>query len=778
MENVTIYKIDTREAVQSINDLRQNIKLLKEQLGKLEIGTNDYKDTLIELNVNQAALKAAMNGTSASMQEVEQAARGAIDANTGLGVSYNALVNQMAEMRKVQRNLNISTAEGQAEYERYATEIAKVNDRLKSLDALNGNFQRNVGNYEGAIRGLNIATAQIVRELPSLSMSIDMFFLAISNNIPMLFDQIEMLKKQNLELQAQGKQGISIVKQVAKSFASWNTLLSVGVALLTMFGGKLVDWIKGMIQGKESTDEASESLKLYNEALQDIAKAESNATADARTYYSIATDVNRSMEDRLGAAQALISAYPQYLSQFSAEEVAAGKAGNAYRMLSESILEAARSKAAMSKITENYSRMLEIEQQITEKQAEMNRLQTLLSASELYSDKFSESNAFSYAAGLSGANVTVGMEVTSYRKQINSLTDDINSLNKQLSDLASINETLRGNVTFGDNAGSLIAQSFTQELESGLTQGIEDINLTDVIDKFRQDMLNGLLSPQEAGEMARQAAEAIAQSQLAALDRQTQHRLTMNRLSVEDDRQAAAQQYAIQQEANTRRLELLRQYLEQARSLNDGEAALAYQQQISDLEIQIEEQTLAEKMRLRRQDYQDQERMQKMQLTLMQQSSAAVSSILGSIADIYEANSGDNAEVAEKIKGIRIAGATIDTISGALTAYTTAQSLGPIAGPIVGALNAAAVTAAGLAQIAQIRNTDITGSSTATPSGISATVSAPSVSTEVPTVRNLTGASEEERLNRMAGDQRVYILASDIEASQNQRKVQVRESSF
>jgi hypothetical protein len=42
----------------------------------------------------------------------------------------------------------------------------------------------------------------------------------------------------------------------------------------------------------------------------------------------------------------------------------------------------------------------------------------------------------------------------------------------------------------------------------------------------------------------------------------------------------------------------------------------------------------------------------------------------------------------------------------------------------------------------------------------------------------VTSASEETRLNQMAQDQRVYILASDIEASQNQIKTRVSESSF
>ena len=146
---------------------------------------------------------------------------------------------------------------------------------------------------------------------------------------------------------------------------------------------------------------------------------------------------------------------------------------------------------------------------------------------------------------------------------------------------------------------------------------------------------------------------------------------------------------------------------------------------------------------------------------------------------MYEADSENNEKHENQIKALRIASATIDTISGAIKAYMSAQSLGPI-GPIVGAVKAATVLATGMAQIAKIRNTEINKDSapSGSSSGISASVSAPTVTPQVSNVRNVTSASEEERLNQMASSQKVYILSSDIEASQRQRKVQVQESSF
>lgn len=158
----------------------------------------------------------------------------------------------------------------------------------------------------------------------------------------------------------------------------------------------------------------------------------------------------------------------------------------------------------------------------------------------------------------------------------------------------------------------------------------------------------------------------------------------------------------------------------------------------------------------------------------------ATSSVLGSLASMYESDEENAEKNAGKIKALRIAEATINTISGAIGAFTSAATNpGGIPGMIIGAANAAAVTAAGIAQIAKIRQTKVgsSGASSAS-SAPSAVVSAPMVETSVPSVRSVTSATEEERLNQMAKDQRVYLVTSDVEAALDDSKVRVEESSF
>lgn len=149
-EEVIILEVKTLDSVKNLNDLKDNIKALKHNLGLLDIGTQEYADTLIALKTNQNLLKDSMYATSASFDEVKASA-------TGASESYNSLVHKMAELKQAWRATN-----DEAERNRLGNQIGEVNQKLKDMDASVGNFQRNVGNYSSALEGLKdgfLATA-------------------------------------------------------------------------------------------------------------------------------------------------------------------------------------------------------------------------------------------------------------------------------------------------------------------------------------------------------------------------------------------------------------------------------------------------------------------------------------------------------------------------------------------------------------------------------------------------------------------------------------------
>lgn len=150
-ETITILKVGTEEAVKSVKDLRENVKELKKTLENTQVDTEEgwrqYQDTLNELKVNQNALKDAMYATSGSFDDVTKAA-------TGTGESYNSLVHRMAALKEELRATDVSTRQGKERFEELAGQVNEVNDKLKEMDALQGNFQRNVGNYKSAFDGI------------------------------------------------------------------------------------------------------------------------------------------------------------------------------------------------------------------------------------------------------------------------------------------------------------------------------------------------------------------------------------------------------------------------------------------------------------------------------------------------------------------------------------------------------------------------------------------------------------------------------------------------
>lgn len=209
---------------------------------------------------------------------------------------------------------------------------------------------------------------------------------------------------------------------------------------------------------------------------------------------------------------------------------------------------------------------------------------------------------------------------------------------------------------------------------------------------------------------------------------------------------------------------------------NEMQGVLDEQQALIDAEVEqyiaaLEDEAKAEQI-VRETEVKMAKEAAKQKMDTMTAYASGVSSLTSSLADLLE-NEGKSA------KNLRIASATIDMISGAVTAFSTAQQLGPIAGPIVGAINAAAVVASGLANIAKIRSTNVSKNSTpSTNAPETATVSAPVLETAVPTTTVVNGASTEAALNRASEPQKVYILQSDIEAAGDTSRVQVAESSF
>lgn len=140
IETITILKVGTQEAVKNVNDLKNNITELKKALKDENATLKDNQKTLEELQQNQQALKTVMYG---SKQSIEAITKAAVENKK----SYNGLVQEMARLKAMARTIDVSTKEGDLAFRAVAKSISEVNDQLKKMDALQGNYTRNVGNY-------------------------------------------------------------------------------------------------------------------------------------------------------------------------------------------------------------------------------------------------------------------------------------------------------------------------------------------------------------------------------------------------------------------------------------------------------------------------------------------------------------------------------------------------------------------------------------------------------------------------------------------------------
>lgn len=652
-ETIQIIRIETGEAVKSVNDLRENVKILKDRLGDLEIGTTEYQDTLEELKVNQAAVKDAMYASTASMDDLAKSA-------TGTSNSYNALVHRMAALKEELRATDVSTEQGKQRFKELAAQINEVNDTLKDMDALQGNFQRNVGNYPGLMK--------------TFSGSLD----ALDKGLKAASGGVGGLKE--------GFDALAVNPVI--------TILGIVVSLFA----SLADTLKEDETTMAAVNKAGVSLEPVFKFLKGILEKVVIIVTDLITKASAFVQSNglipKIIDGVVGVGNAILKFV---IAPF------------------KGVVEAIK---------------------VFKEQG----VRGLGNAAKAFANEMKTGISFK-------SNYQAGESI------VDAITAGIKDKKKDVSD-----------------AGKDVVKPLKDGIDMELDKMIQELDK-----KLEQDIDRMLKEQEDANKIA----NSIAQDRLANLDKAAKHQLELNDILVEDDREKAEKAYQIQLSANERRLAALEQFAQDALERGDIDAYLEYEQEAADLEVEIETNALREKKRLREQDAKDAKEKAKQQMEVMQSVASATSGILGSIADMYESDEKNSEKNANKIKGLRIASATIDTISGAIGAFMQAvQTIPPPMGAIIGGIQAAAVTAAGIAQIAKMKSTKVSGSSSNSAPTAPAVTSAPVRTIDIQQVRSVTSASEEDRLNQMASDQRVVLVMSDLEVKQNQSRVQVAEASF
>ncbi len=370
---------ETDETSKHFEDYADSLNAVKKQVAALQKEYYALEESERNSSVGQAKLKqwAALNAqlkvTADSMRDVAKVEENAIKV-------YKSAEGSLAQLRKQLSMLNFQYDNLSRDLRNGATgkelliQIQAVTNELSLAEQASGRFQRSVGHYATAYDGLRTQVNMLARELPSLAVSMNTFFLAISNNLPMLIDEIQRSRAELAKLRAEGKEGTPVWKQLTKSLLSWNTALVVGLTLLSNYGSEIGEWVKKLFDSKEKLDILKEALKSYNEAIIEGEKNAQGQIVELELLYKAATDAAEGTDTRTKAIKKLQDQYPDYFEGMNKEAFLAGEAKTAYDNLTQSILDYAQAQAIKNKVSENFEKIIDIDAKIAEAQAEYNRL--------------------------------------------------------------------------------------------------------------------------------------------------------------------------------------------------------------------------------------------------------------------------------------------------------------------------------------------------------------------------------------------------------------------
>lgn len=418
---------DTIANKEAMNKINADVKSLEKSYKDGKISLSEYTKQSAVLIQRHAELMAQNKLHSAQIR----AHSTYIISASG---SYNEMNAAMLELQKRYKALSEADRESSIG-KNLISQANSLNNKLKEIDAQFGNYQRNVGNYASSWNGLNVQTQQLLRELPSLTVSFNQFFLAISNNLPMFADELRRASEEFKRMKAEGLTAIPVWKQLLGSIFSWQAALVIGITLLSVYGSEIAKWVGSLFKGKKALDEiisAQDKLRIAQKrAIHDTMEER----IQLGLLYKAATDNNRSIIERIAAANELKNISPKLFDNYTKERIMIGDAKDAYKLLTDQIIATAKAKRIMGEITKAATNYEESEFK------RLNQVYTVEKARAEY-QKFVEAGLSRTEAGIDAKKKLEAEEaiLKSLKEQSNEYKNQINDLEKLVDVGALVND--------------------------------------------------------------------------------------------------------------------------------------------------------------------------------------------------------------------------------------------------------------------------------------------------------------------------------------------------
>lgn len=284
--------------------------------------------------------------------------------------SYNRLSAQYA-LNKIRLN-QMSAAEREAadSGKKLEAETNAIYQQMIKLQEATGNYRLSVGHYQKTWDGLGISISQVVRELPAAAVSLNTFFLGISNNIPMVVDEINRLRRQNELLAAEGKEQISVTRSIVKSLFSWNTALVVLLTVFSMYGKEIITWIDKTLAGRNAAKSFEDALEDLNDELE---KGSTGSYGQQIAVLRRLSENWKDLGDNIKAQTQWIKDNEKEFSKLGITINSINDANNAFVDNTESVVAAykarAKAEAALNVVSQQYQKLL-----VAENKAELEKV--------------------------------------------------------------------------------------------------------------------------------------------------------------------------------------------------------------------------------------------------------------------------------------------------------------------------------------------------------------------------------------------------------------------
>lgn len=757
-----ILRIDDTTTLQ---DFRNKIRELREEISRLKLEGKDYTKQAEEINVVQGHLSEVMNASKKYTADAEG--------------SFNALNAQLRQLKEQWK----ATGD-EAKRAALGEEINKVKAQMNTMNESIGNYQHNVGNYTNSIidafKQMGISFGSTSTKFASMAGILTGGLSKLGGAFKSLWGVLKANPIGIVLVAVGGLVGAfsklrDAIRKNEESELRWHQALAAFQPIKDKFTNWLDEAAQGFVNLAEAVADAWVWLRKTYAAYTDYMGYTTGRKERVEAEQAFAKEV--------GAAEAqLIQLERQTKKMNATDEVTLTQARELASMTSDRAKQVeylTAAKEAQQRINERNVKLAEEEYKLLEMQSRTTN--NSIEVNNKLND--AEVKVIQTRANGNLALIRLNRQITNSSATLSKHTEKVDEDAKALEKMreaslrAAEAEAQRAQEVYQESLEALKSETEKEEEEyQRRRQLLVEHNLsTEALDAEHHRKEVEMLTARYEAEYKAEEAKVDFEFQME------ERRRALEARRGNGEGGSGISSAMREAELADEEMERFRTYTEEKIRLNELQM-LAFEEG-SEEWTAIDQENTQLRMEMAEKEFAAKQKHDKAEKKLIQARQDAYRAMAMGTAGILKDLSAAMGENTKMGKGFAIASATIDTIASAVSGfragYNQWKDAGPMAwmAPVQAAINATAALVAGYAQVQKIASVDTSGNAQASGGGATA-LAIPNIeglSSPIDYTRQVTTETEREQMNQ---DNRVYILESDIQQSNNRVRVREEETTF